>query len=112
MSSAVGFTAEGYRSLSTATYALVGAASATSYVLYTQVGLSQGGVIPLLQGTLAPSVRISSADKVKIWRGFYNAAKVRSTDCSLHPDAGQAMWTVEKLTSENGPRGHRSRRPL
>lgn len=74
--SAVGFASEEYRSLGLATYALVGAASATSYVLYTQVGLSQGGVVPLLKGSLAPSVRISAADKVKIWRGFYNVAKV------------------------------------
>lgn len=67
-----------YRALGPAAYALVGAMSATSYVLYTQVGLSQAGVIPLMRGTLAGKVNLSSAEKVKIWKEFYNSAKVSS----------------------------------
>lgn len=69
-------TSDWTQTLDLTTAALVGSVSATSYVLYTQVGLGQAGIIPLIRGVLAPRVALSPADKVAAWRAYLDVAKV------------------------------------
>lgn len=57
------------------TFALVGAAAGTSYVLFSNIGLSQMGVVPLLRGRLA-DVNLSPSDKVKTWYAYYKSGAV------------------------------------
>jgi hypothetical protein len=57
------------------TYALVGASIGSSYVLFSNLGLTQMGTIPLLNGRVA-DVKISPADKVRLWTGYFFTAAV------------------------------------
>ncbi|KAL1405974.1 hypothetical protein Q8F55_007656 [Vanrija albida] len=57
------------------TFALVGASQLHSLVLYTNVGATAFGVLPLLRGRLA-DVTISPRDKVKAWASYYHSAKL------------------------------------
>lgn len=58
------------------TIGLVGSVTATSYTLFSHVGLVQYGTIPLLRGVLSPAVRIKPSDKVKAWSAFYKNGAV------------------------------------
>lgn len=80
------------------TMSLVGSVTATSYVLFSHIGLSQYGPIPLLRGTLAPDVQLRPSDKVKAWAAFYEAGKVK--------------WCWNALTAESDTRRNSSQRDL
>lgn len=56
---------------------LFGSATATSYVFLHNLGMSQYGLIPYLEGKVA-NVKLSASDKVKTWQSYYNAAMVRT----------------------------------
>ena len=60
--------------LPTTTLLLVGASAATSYIFYSNVGLTQFGAVALLNGSLAPDVKVNAYDKVKAWNAFYSKA--------------------------------------
>ena len=62
--------------LPTTTLLLVGASAATSYIFYSNVGLTQFGAVALLNGSLAPDVKVNAYDKVKAWNAFYSKASV------------------------------------
>lgn len=61
------------------TYALVGASVGTSYVLFSNLGLTQLGSLALLNGRVA-KVKLSPADKVKIWAGYFFPAAVSTLE--------------------------------
>ncbi len=54
---------------------LFGSATASSYVLFSNLGMSQYGLVPFIRGKVA-EVHLSAADKVKTWVGYYEGGKV------------------------------------
>ncbi|BEJ15088.1 hypothetical protein CspHIS471_0408550 [Cutaneotrichosporon sp. HIS471] len=62
---------------SLAAIGLFGSATASSYVLFSNLGMSQYGLIPYIRGKVA-DVQLSAVDKVKTWMGYFNKAKVWS----------------------------------
>jgi hypothetical protein len=61
--------------LTATTYALVGAAAGTSYVFFSNVGLTQVGTMALLNGRIA-DIKLSPADKVMAWSGYFFSTAV------------------------------------
>ncbi|CAK9779982.1 DUF1772-domain-containing protein [Cutaneotrichosporon oleaginosum] len=53
---------------------LFGSATASSYVLFSNLGMSQYGLVPFIRGKVA-DVRLSAADKLRTWVGYYNGGK-------------------------------------
>lgn len=54
---------------------LLGSVTATSYVLFSNLGVSQYGLIPFIQGKLV-DVKLSGSDKAKTWLASYENGKV------------------------------------
>lgn len=53
---------------------LFGSATASSYVFFSNLGMSQYGLVPYLQGKVA-NVKLSGSDAVKTWQGYYDNGK-------------------------------------